>query len=122
MAKPLPIELRDRVVNAYNDGEGSANEIAKRFCICARSVFRWLALDRCASNLSPKDGPRGFPPKIPPDRFTELAELCAEKPDRSVAEIAMAWNARMGEAVSRSAMGRALLLAGLTFKKRRFKQ
>ena len=122
MAKPLPIELRVRVVNAYADGEGSANEIAKRFCVCARSVFRWLALDRCTDDLSPKHSSRGFLPKIPSNKFTELEELCAEKPDRTVAELAKAWSEKMGEVVSRSAMGRALLRAGLTFKKRRFRQ
>jgi transposase len=120
MPAPLPIELRTRVVNAYNDGEGTVEEIAARFCVCARSLFRWLALERCINDLSPKDSSHGPPPKIPPDKFTELHELCSEKPDSTIAELANAWSQRTGRSVSRSAMGRALLRARLTFKKKLF--
>lgn len=122
MPKPLPIELRTRAVNAYANGEGSIHEIAERFSICARSLFRWLALERCGNDLSPKQSPHGFPSKIGPDDYIALGELCSEKSDRTVAELAKAWCAKTGRFISRSAMGRALLKAGLTLKKRRFEQ
>lgn len=122
MPTPLPIELRSRAVNAYTNGEGTVHEIAERFSICARSLFRWLALERCVNDLSPKDYRRGFEAKISSDKYTELAELCSQKSDRTVAELAQAWCQKTGQIVSRSAMGRALLKAGLTLKKRRLKQ
>jgi transposase len=120
MPNPLPIELRTRAVNAYNDGEGTVEEIAQRFSICSRSLFRWLALERGEHDLSAKDFRHGPAPKIPPDRFTELHELCSQKTDRTVEELARAWSEKNGS-ISRSAMGRALLHAKLTFKKRLFK-
>jgi transposase len=122
MPTPLPIELRIRAVNAYGNGEGSVHEIAERFSICARSLFRWLAIERCGNDLSPKRYRHGFAAKISPDEYSILGELCSEKSDRTIEELAQAWCQKTGKAVSRSAMGRALLKAGLTLKKRRFGQ
>jgi transposase len=122
MPTPLPIELRTRAVVAYANGEGSVDEIAERFSICSRSLFRWLALERSDNDLSPKHYRRGSAPKISPDRYGELVELCSEKPDRTIAELAQAWCQKFGQSISRSVMGRALLKAGLTLKKRRFAQ
>lgn len=122
MPKPLPIELRSRAVNAYNDGQGTVEEIAQRFSICARSLFRWLALERCSNDLSPKQTRKGPPAKITEESFDLLSSFCMRKPDRTVAELAQDWSKENGQAVSRSAMGRALLRAGLTLKKRRFDQ
>jgi transposase len=122
MPKPLPLELRTRAVNAYTNGEGTVHEIAERFCICARSLFRWLALERSGNDLSPKHSPHGFAPKIPADKYSVLGELCCEKSDRTIAELAHVWRQKTGQIVSRSAMGRALLRAGLTLKKRHSEQ
>lgn len=118
MPKPLPLELRSRVVNAYNDGEGSVREIAQRFCVCARSIFRWLALERCSNDLSPKQARKGPAPKISEKSFDELNDFCMRKPDRTVAELAQDWSKEKDQPISRSSMGRALLRAGLSLKKR----
>ena len=120
MPTPLPIELRSRAVNAYLNGEGSVDEVAKRFCICARSLFRWLALERSGNELGPKHFQHGFAAKISPEEYPILADLCSEKSDRTIAEFAQAWCEKTGKMISRSAMGRTLLKAGLTLKKRHF--
>lgn len=122
MPTPLPIELRSRAVQAYANGEGTVHEISERFSICDRSLFRWLALERCGHGLKAKQYRRGFAPKISPDKYKDLDELCSQKSDRTVAELAEAWRQKTGQAVSRSSMGRALLKAGLTLKKRHFGQ
>ena len=120
MARPLPLELRSRAVNAYNDGQGTVEEIAQRFSICARSLFRWLSLKRCSNDLSPKQTRKGPPAKITGASFDALSDFCMRKPDRTVAELAQDWSKENRQSVSRSAMGRALLRAGLSLKKRRF--
>lgn len=117
MPKPLPIELRSRAVNAYHEGQGTVKEIAQRFCICSRSLFRWLSLERCSNDLSPKQTRRGPPPKIPEQRFDELIDFCMRKSDHTVAEFAQAWSDEKNQPISRSAMGRVLLRARLSFKK-----
>lgn len=117
MPIPLPIELRSRVVEAFNAGEGTLAQIAERFSVSETSVFRWTKLDEHYSDLSPK-WPGGPPPhKIPNKDLEKLRELVFEKPDRTVMELASEWNARYSETVGNAVMGRALLRAGLPYKK-----
>lgn len=44
MVKPLSEDLRERVVRAYLNKEGSAEEIGRRFMISGRSVGRYVKL------------------------------------------------------------------------------
>ena len=54
MAGAYPMELRTRVIAAYNDGEGTYDEIAERFAVGRATVSRWIALDRHRGSLEPK--------------------------------------------------------------------
>ncbi|GEM_PF-5279674 len=42
MPGPLPIELRQRIVDAYNNGEGTYQELAERFMVGRATVDRVL--------------------------------------------------------------------------------
>lgn len=53
MTRPLPIELRERVVKAYTSGEGTYREIAARFMIGEATVSRLLARYRRTGALDP---------------------------------------------------------------------
>jgi transposase len=57
MTRPLSIELREKVVNAYKKSLGSANVIAEMFDITSRSVFRYLKLERETGDLLPEPIP-----------------------------------------------------------------
>jgi transposase len=120
MPKPLPLELRRRVVEAYCRDEGSYPAIAKRFRVSEDSVYRWVQLERKANSLNPKSHGGGIPPLIPDDRLHLVREMVAEKPDRTIPEYALEWERRHQCNVKRTTMGRALLRAGLPFKKRPF--
>ncbi len=65
MPKPLPVELRRRVVDAYRDGEGTFEEIAQGFRVAVSSALRWVQFDRYTNDVSPKPHAGGWPPKIP---------------------------------------------------------
>ena len=53
MPMPLSLDLRRRVVNAYENGEGTLQEIAQRFEVSMASVVRWRALVRSGEGLEP---------------------------------------------------------------------
>lgn len=59
-------------------------------------------------------------PKIDPSEYEKLRRLVAEKPDRTVLEVRDEWQRRFAVNLSRSAMQRALLKAGLSWKKNGF--
>jgi transposase len=122
MPVSLPIELRARVVNAFNEGSGTLSDLAKRFSVSVSSVFRWIKLDEHYSDLSPKPHGGHREHKIPDEDLEKLKALVFEKPDRTVKELAAEWNARYSGSVGNAVMGRALLRAGLPFKKRLFER
>lgn len=120
MPKALPIELRRKVVDAYNAGDGTMKELAQRFCISFKSVVRWIDFDRFTGDLSPKPHAGGKGPKIPDSNLPTLIALVAEKPDRTLTELAEVWSKRFQCEVKRSTMSVALQRAGLSRKKRPF--
>jgi len=49
-----PVELRERVVAAYESGKGSYPEIAELFGVGEASVRRWVHLKRKLGSVAPK--------------------------------------------------------------------
>jgi transposase len=94
--------------------------LSNNFGICSSSVFRWVKLDEHYSDLSPKPHAGHREHKIRDDELEKLKSLVQEKPDRTVKELAHEWNARYSTSVGNAVMGRALLRAGLPFKKKLF--
>ena len=120
MPKPLPIEFRRKVVDTYNAGDGTIEEIAKRFCISFNSVIRWLHLDQFTDDISPKRYKGGPAPKISDESLPLLRALVEEKPDRTCVELAEIWSARFQCEVRRTTIAVALERANISLKKRRF--
>lgn len=120
MPIPLPLELRRRVVESYIKGEGTFQEIGKRFRVARDSVYRWTKLQKCHGVLSPKPYGTGSRPKLDEADLERLRLLVSERPDRTVSELCAEWNSRYEVRVSRATIGRALLRASLPFKKRLF--
>lgn len=118
MPIPLPIELRSRVVAAFEAGLGSMNEIAERFNVSVSSVSRWSRLSQIYGEANPKPHAGGPPLKIFDTELNKVIELLKEKPDRTLTELTACWNERHQTKVCRSSINRALLRAGITFKKR----
>lgn len=120
MPKPLPLEFRRKVVDAYNAGDGTMEQLARRFCISFNSVIRWINFERFTGDISPKPHGGGPPPKIADESLPLLRALVEEKPDRTLVELAEIWSSRFQCKVSRSTISVALQRAGLSLKKRRF--
>jgi len=53
MAEAHSIELRTRVVDAYESGTGSYPEVAERFDVGEASVKRWVLLRRRGGDVAP---------------------------------------------------------------------
>ena len=59
-----------------------------------------------------------MPPRIADADLPKLADLVAEKPDRTLPELCDEWVARFGGRISPASMHRTLARAGITRKKR----
>lgn len=115
----LSIDLRDRVVAAYEAGNGSYEEIAENFGVAICSVRRWVGLLRETGSVQKRSAP-GAAPLIKDCQLLQLVQLVEEKPDRGLNELCAVWQERFGVKVSKSSMDRALARANITLKKRHF--
>src|SRR5512135_204229 len=108
-------DLRERVVAAWDRGEGTREAIAKRFCVAIAWVYRLLQRRRRTGPIAPKPHGGGQKPALDAAAAARLRQAVADCPDatweepRSVA----------GVACSTSAVHRALERLDLPRKKRR---
>ncbi len=110
-------DLRERVLAAYEAGEGSQAEAARRYRVGERTLSGWLRAAREEGRRTPKPR-RGGQAPVGGEREA-LAGLAAERNDATLAEYADLLAERTGVRRSPSALCRALKALGLARKKRR---
>lgn len=113
MPRAIPVELRERVVQAYENGEGSYTELAARFKIGRASVSRWLRRSR-EGHLEATSRRRPLPQRrvlteehlefiratleaVPDSTAPELVAALKEEFDHQVSEATVKrWRRRLG--------------------------
>jgi putative transposase len=108
MPAPYPLDLRRKIVRAYDNKEGSIRELAKRFAIAAGTVENYLRLARTTGSVAPRPHGGGPRPRISPEQALELQRLTRERPDVTLSELALALAARHHITVSLGTITRAL--------------
>lgn len=120
MPKPLPVEIRERVVEAVENEGLTIDETARRFMVGTASVKRWVRRARTTNSVAPDPmGGTRFV-WIGEEERAQLEALVEVMFDATLDELTEAYNARHGTAVSRAAMIRGLQRFQLTRKKSRF--
>lgn len=114
--KALSPDLRHRIVQAYERGEGSQRAIAERFSVGKASVERLLRLKRETGALAPRPHGGGQDPRLSEADRAGLVEAFKEEPDLSQEQIAERFTAQ-GRPMSRAAVGRGLKRLAITRKK-----
>jgi transposase len=117
MPKPYSIDLRQKIVEAYENKEGSMRKLAKRFKVSKDFVAKLLKRVKQTGQMAPKPHGGGHPPSIKAIGQTFLKELIESQPDLILEEIRDEYN-RYFEPVSRSTIDRTLIKLKLTRKKK----
>jgi len=117
---PYSVDLRQRIVEAYANGEGSIRLLAKRFVVAPNTVQNYLTQLRATGTVVPLPHAGGVAPKIDQAEQQQLSQLVAEKNDRTLAELAEQLEQRLRLQVSVPTVHRALQRLGITRKKKRF--
>ena len=119
MAEPHPIELRQRLVEAYERGEGGYILLGRRFCVGEASAKRWVRQYRRDGSVEPSKKGGGTPSDVSRE---ELEEILARHPDANAGEITAEYNrGRRGKQRRHaSSIKRALYRAGYVVKKNVF--
>ena len=107
-------DLRQRVIDTVERGEGSSRQIARRFLVSISFVTRLSRLHRDTGSVEPKPHGGGRPPALGPADPRRLGELIRERPDATLEELRQ----RLGVDRSIRAISRAVRKLKITRKKK----
>src|SRR5215210_4402730 len=85
--QPYSLDLRERVVNAYEQGKNSIAEIAQMFNVGQTFVKKMLRLKRETGDLSPRPHGGGKSPSLSAKHLTLLRAKVRQQSDVSLAEL-----------------------------------
>jgi transposase len=116
--RPYSSDFRLKLVRAYERGEGSQRDLARRFGVSPSCLHDLLQRYRQTGSVAPKPHGGGNPGKIGP-YLRVLVQLHHQQPDACLEERCAQLAATVPVHVGRTTMYRALKRLGLTRKKRR---
>ena len=115
MGKTISLDLRERILAAYDAEEGTREEVARRFRVSLGMVKKLLQQRRRLGDIRPQHHRSGSKPRIGPVYQEQMQRLLAKKPDLTLKEL----RAATGLACTLPAIHYVLARLGLTCKKRR---
>jgi transposase len=114
---PLSLDLRRRIIRAWQAEKLRVPELATRFSVGTATVKRLIRLFRETGSVEPRPHGGGQRPKIPVEKLPRVQRLLEANPDWSLDELAAAYNRQEGAIISRSTMVRTVARLGFTRKK-----
>lgn len=114
--RALSIDTRVRIVEAYNDGEGTYEDLAERFKCGRATVNRYLRRDREALPLAAKPNP-GKKPLLDEEDLESIHFIILAQPDITLERMLERFVEDGGRRVSIATLHRAVNKLGLTRKK-----
>ena len=106
--KPYSQDLRLRIVQAYERGEGSMRQLATRFAVSRSCVCELITCHRAPGHVAPKPHGGGYPAKLHPAGFEVVRGLAQAEPDATRKELCTRLHAATQVTVSRPTMSRLL--------------
>ncbi len=118
MGKALPVELRERAVDAYLEGDDSYEVVAARFAIGVATLIRWVERKRERNDLRPDPSP-GAAPLLDATACDLLTELFDIYPTETLDQIGQRLFEATGKRLDTSTVCRYKQRLGFSQKKRR---
>ncbi len=110
----LSLDLRQRILESYDQEEGTREEIAERYRVSLGMVKKLLQQRRHTGDIAPRHHYSGRKPLILESHCQKLRGLLSKKPDLTLKELREA----VALECSLPAVHYALARMGLTYKKR----
>lgn len=112
--KPLSNDLRERILKAVDNREGSRRKLAVRFGVNTSTITRLLQLRRQTGSFQPRPHGGGTAPTLDQDGLDRLRDLVKEDPDATLGVL----KERLGVQGSLMIVWRALKTLEITVKKK----
>lgn len=116
--KAYSLDLRQRIVAAYEEGEDSQPQIAERFQVSASMVHRLLRRYRESGSCEPRAHGGGASAKLTSAQMLQVGQMIEADNDATLKELCEQVTQKLGVKVSRATMGRITQRLNLTRKKR----
>lgn len=113
--KTTSLDLRRRIVETYDEGKWTQEEVAKRFRVSLGLVKKLLLQRKRTGRIEARHRFSGRKARLLPERGEEFRRLVAKEPDLTLVEM----KERMKLECSIGAIHWVLGRLGLTYKKRR---
>lgn len=117
MPAPLSLDLRQRIIAAYQDKEGSQRQLAERFKVSLSFVRDLSRRHRETGRVEPKAHGGGAIAKLGIAQLPVVKALVEAQPDALLEELCERFTEKSGVQVSVSTMQRAVTRLKLSVKK-----
>ena len=119
MPAPYSLDLRERVIAAYDPERETYASVAARFAVGVATVDRWVSRHRKRGSVRPDAMGGDRHSKFDAESEARLCAMVEADPDATRVELVEKLRVEVGLTVSSSAVQRALERLGLSRKKRR---
>src|SRR5580765_7523168 len=116
--RTISLDLRERILAAYDALEGTREDIARRFRVSLGMVKKLLQQRRHTGSIAPRHPLAGRNPRIVASHQRQMRALLGQKPDLTLKELRSA----LALECSLQAIHVVLGKMGLTYKKKRSAQ
>ncbi len=116
--KAYSLDLRQKIIDVYMEGNISQRELAKQFRVAVSFVEKLLKQFRDTGTIAPKIRLEQTPTKLSPEQLNILEEIVAANNDATLEELRYLLEEKTGVLIGRSTVGRMLNRLNITFKKK----
>jgi transposase len=117
--KAYSLDLRQKILNAYERGIGSQGQVAELFGVSRSFVEKRLRRVRTTGEVKPKPHAGGIPTRVDAPARQHLQEWLREQPDLTLAELTQRLHQRRGIGIGLSRLCGILQELSLPRKKSR---
>lgn len=116
--KAYSIDLRQKIVEAYTQGEISQRQLALQFRVALSFVEKLLKQNRETGNIAPKVRTEQTPTKLNQEQLSVLENLVEANNDATLEELRYELEQKTGVLIGRSTVDRMLKKLNLSVKKK----
>jgi len=117
--KAYSLDLRQKIVNLYEEGDISQRQLAKQFNVALSFVQKMLRQKLELGHVEPKIRIEQTPTKLNQEQLTILEQLVIDNNDATLAELRQMLFQKTGVLIGRSTVDRMLSKLNITVKKNR---
>lgn len=115
--KAYSLDLRQKIVDVYAEGNLSQRQLAKQFRVALSFVEKLLKQHRETGNIAPKKRLNQTPTKLNDEQLKVLEQLVEEHNDATLEELRALLEQKTAVRIGRSTVDRMLSKLDLTVKK-----